>query len=274
MTTTPHHFPCELSEIKHYTAYRVESPIPINGRLDHPAWQTAPRSSRFVDLVSGNLTLHDTRVAVLWDDDNLYIGFWIEEPFVQATLTQRDSLIYNDNDVEVFIAGQDSYYEFEINALGTIYEVFFIWDDAYERYAQLPQFHRSAPGARPWDGVGFTHPRGKRIGFWEWDFTGLQSAVHVDGTLNHNDDHDRGWTVELQLPWRGMRDIASGDGRALPPRDGDTWRMDFSRFNTYKEAAPSEDSGGWTLSSHNVWDSHVPEYFPFIHFSTDLVSTR
>ena len=50
-------------------------------------------------------------------------AFWIEEPFVTATLTERDAPIYQNNDVEVFIAGQDAYYEFEINALGTIYEV-------------------------------------------------------------------------------------------------------------------------------------------------------
>jgi len=36
--------------------------------------------------------------------------------------------------------------------------------------------------------------------FFVWDFPGLESAVHVDGTVNDNDDRDRGWTVELALP--------------------------------------------------------------------------
>ena len=36
-----------------------------------------------------------------------------------------------ENDVEVFIAGQDAYYEFELNALGTIMERFYIWQDRY-----------------------------------------------------------------------------------------------------------------------------------------------
>ena len=47
------------------------------------------------------------------------------------------------------------------------------------------------------------------------------------------------------------------------------WRIDLSRFNTYKEAPPAKDSGGWVLSPHRVWDSHVPECFPYIRFSTD-----
>ena len=74
------------------------------------------RSPRFADLIGGHPGVHDTRAAVLWDDTYLYVGYWIEEPFVEATLTERDSPIYKNNDVELFIAGRDAYYEFEINA--------------------------------------------------------------------------------------------------------------------------------------------------------------
>ncbi len=64
-----------------------------------------------------------------------------------ATLTERDSPIYKDNDVELFIAGRDAYYEFEINALATLYEALFIWEDTYEKsgYSRLPEFRRDAP---------------------------------------------------------------------------------------------------------------------------------
>ena len=265
--------PCSVDRVASYTAYRAGEPIVVDGHLNERSWQLAPRSPRFRDLIHGTPAIHDTRAAVLWDDTYLYAGFWVEEPHVRAAFTERDSLVWTENDVEVFIAGQDAYYEFEINALGTIYEVFFIWEDAYSRYAHLPEFSHDAPGARPWDGVGFKHPRGSRTGFWQWDLPGLKSAVHVDGTLNDDADRDRGWTVELAFPWESLRPLALTDGRALPPRDGDVWRMDFSRFNTYKEAPPAEDSGGWTWSPHGVWDSHVPECFPFIHFSTKLAGS-
>ena len=65
-------------------------------------------------------------MLVIWDDEYLYVAYWIEEPNLQASITERDGLIYQNNDVELFIAGQDTYYEFEINSYGTIYEVFFI----------------------------------------------------------------------------------------------------------------------------------------------------
>jgi hypothetical protein len=264
-------FPWPEERIARATALRAAGPIAVDGRLDEPSWQRAEKSPRFSDLVRGAPGIHDTRAAVLWDDEHLYVGYWVQEPFVEGTLTARDSYIYTNNDVELFVAGRDAYYELEINSLGTIYEVFFIWEDAYEKagYASLREFDRAAPGARPFNGVGFKgHPRGRRIGFWSWDLPGLRTAVHVDGTLNDNRDRDRGWTVEIAIPWSGLAALARADGRSLPPRDGDVWRIDFSRFNQYKEAAPAQDPGGWAWSPHGVWDSHVPEVFPYVRFSS------
>ena len=270
-------FPWPEEQIVRYTAFRAAGPIAIDGRLDEPSWRLAPRSPRFVDLISGAPTIHDTRAAVLWDDDYLYVGFWVEEPFVEAKLTERDAPIYAENDVEVFVAGRDAYYELELNALGTPYEALFVWEDAYERegFARRPGLARDAEGARPWNGVGFDrHPRGPRIGFFRWDLPGLKAATSIDGTLNDNSDRDRGWTAEIALPWSSLRAVAGSDGRAVPPRDGDVWRMDFSRFNTYREAAPAQDSGGWAWSAHGVWDSHVPEVWPFVRFSGEAVGSE
>ena len=111
-------------------------PITVDGRLDESSWVCAPRSPRFADLVNGTPGIHDTRASVLWDDDYLYVGYWVEEPML------------------------------------------------------------------------------------------------------------------------------------------DVWRMDFSRFNTYKQVPPANDHGGWAWSPHGVWDSHVPECFPYITFSDQPVSDQ
>lgn len=261
-------WPWPLDQIEHYTAYRAPTPPTIDGRLDEPIWQDAPRSPRFRDLVSGAETIHNTQAAVLWDDDYLYVGYWVEEPVVEARYTERDSLIYEENDIELFVAGPHAYYELELNALGTIYEVLFVWDDAYEAqgFAQEPGLARDVTGYRSWEGVGFQpHPRGSRHGFFKWDLPGLQWGVWVDGAPNEPAVRDRGWTVELALPWHGL--ALPCRGLQMPPADGDVWRMDFSRFNQYKAAPPAQDSGGWAWSPHGVWDSHVPELFPRITFS-------
>ncbi|MGM0506292.1 MAG: carbohydrate-binding family 9-like protein, partial [Bacteroidota bacterium] len=173
-------FPCQEDKIPEYTVYRTDQPIEIDGNLDEEAWQDAPLSPRFIDLISGEDPIHDTHVKLLWDDDALYVGFLIEQPVINGTLTERNDPLYNENNAEIFIAGEDSYYEFEINALGTIYEAFFIWEEAYERggFAENPAFARDNPLLREFNGVGWKeHPRGPRVGSWDFWFDGLETAV-------------------------------------------------------------------------------------------------
>lgn len=123
-------------KISHYICRKTTEKIVIDGNLNKPVWQKAVKSSRFVDMVTGDPSFFDTRIASLWDNENLYIAYWSEEPNVQASLTERDSLIWLENDVELFIDGEDSYYELEINALNTVYEVFFIYQDALKHNQQ------------------------------------------------------------------------------------------------------------------------------------------
>ncbi len=265
-------FPCPDSEVARYTAFKIHQPLRIDGKLDEAVWKHAPKSPRFTDILTGGPAIHDTRAAILWDDENLYIGVQAEEPFLHAKFTQNNSNIYEDNDLEVFISGRDAYYEFEINGYNTTYEVFFVWEEAYERggFSRAPDFARSK--MVPFNGVGFTtHPRGGRLGQFNWHFPGKRTAVFLDGTVNQDNDHDRGWSIELAFPWKGMEWLAKADGRSFPPKEGDIWRIDLSRFNQYKEAAPAKDSGGWFWSRHGVWDSHIPECFPYIRFSTNQV---
>jgi hypothetical protein len=272
---------CSQEHIAHYTSCRTLHPIEINGDLEKPVWQRAPKSPRFVDMVTGEPGLFDTRSAVLWDDQNLYIAFWVEEPFVQAHLTERDSLIFNENDIEVFIDGGDAYYEFEINALGTVYEVFFIWQDAYKKGSKfdVPEFDLIDQKALSFGGNEDRmadsfwhgrHPRKTRWAFINWDFPGMQSAVRVQGTINDNTDIDKGWTVELAFPWQGMKSLANG--RSLPPKEGDTWRLFLGRFQKLtpsgQEVSPHP---AWAWNRHGVYDTHLPECFTYIHFSDKIV---
>lgn len=251
-----------------YTAYRAAGPIAVDGRLDEPSWLAAPKSTPFVDIVTGEPAWFDTRVAILWDDDHLYFGFWAQENDVWGTLTERDSKIYEENDLEIFIAGQDSYYEFEMNALNTVYEVLWFWKDVFR---PSPAFDPARDRIMVLDGVGgHVHERGERWGFLDWDFPGMRSAVHVDGVVNSRAGTDRSWTAEIAFPWRGMELIR--DGRALPPRDGDTWRIDCSRFEKIgRHGEPLDPCVGWTWNRHGHYDSHIPEVFPHVKFSMQSV---
>ena len=260
--------------LKHYTACRTSGPIVVDGRLEEPAWNQAVRSPRFEDLEEpGRPGLFDTRAAVLWDDDYMYVGFWVEDPDVRATYTKRDSMICEENDVEVFIAGKDTYYEFELNPLGTIMERFYVWQNAYVEggYGAFREFDLQGTDLVDTLGgtkTGHAHPRGRRWAFREWDMPGLKWAVHVDGTINEPGDRDRGWTAEIAFPWQGLKHLA--DGRSLPAREGDIWRMDFSRFQWIDEGG-FRTCPGWAWNSHGIYDSHIPDRFSVVHFTEKTV---
>ncbi|MDR2247039.1 MAG: carbohydrate-binding family 9-like protein [Treponema sp.] len=262
-----------MPNIAHYTSRRVWSPFPLDGNLDKPAWKTALRSRRFVDMVSGEPAFFDTRMASLWDDRNLYAAFWVEEPVLRASLTERDSFIWHDNDVELFIGGEDCYYELEINAFNTVYEVFFIYQDALKKGSRfdVPEFDLYTRNVDVLGGFQDPsrygkHPRGKRWAFMDFDFPGLLTAVTVDGTLNDPSTVGRGWTVEIALPWEGFRKLLPN--QAFPPTEGDAIRAAFFRFEAlrYHNKTVSE-SAGWALNEHGIYDSHIPEVFSYLHFS-------
>ncbi|MBS4219090.1 carbohydrate-binding family 9-like protein [Bacillus sp. FJAT-49711] len=260
-----------------YIAYRTKEKIVIDGKLNEKSWQLAPRSPRFVDIINGSPALYGTQSAVLWDDEYLYIGFWVEEPLVQAEITERDGLIFNENNVEVFIDGGDTYYEFQINALNTIYEVFFIWRDVFERGGKydIPEFDIFGKSAYTFGGnhdrvpIHFwegTHPRGLRWAFRNWDFPGLRAEVHVDGKINDENSIDKGWTAELAFPWSGMKWLANG--RSLPPSEGDLWKLQFAR---YEKLISLNKNIGYAWKPIGSDDNHRPEKFTAIQFSNKIV---
>ena len=190
---------CSEKDLARYKCRRTGEKFAIDGDLEKSCWRRAEKSGRFVDLVSGVPGFLETRMAALWDDENFYAAFWLGEPNVQARFTERDSLIWNENDVEVFIGGEDCYYEFQINALGTIYEVFYIGRDVLKKGSRfdIPEFDLYT---RRVDIIGGfqdatrygKNPRGPRWAFMDWDYPGMRAAVRVDGTLNDASDVDKG----------------------------------------------------------------------------------
>ncbi|MFC5412386.1 carbohydrate-binding family 9-like protein [Larkinella bovis] len=257
-----------------YIAQRISQALEINGDLTKLAWQTATWSHRFVDMVTATPGLYDTRAAMLWNDTHFYVAFRAEESFLEAHHTQRDAIIFQENDLELLIDGGDCYYELEVNARNTIYEVFFIWRDAYQKGGRfdVPLFDLYQPQVLTFAGnfdrtdetfwYG-THPRGVRWAFLNYDLPGLQTAVQLDGTLNDHTDIDRGWSLEISIPWQSLSWLANG--RSLPPQKGDIWRMFLGRFQKLPVSGGVAHQA-MVLTPHGVLDTHQPERWSEIVF--------
>lgn len=249
-TPTPHqpspHQPT-LHRPLGYVCYRAAQPPVLDGRLDDPAWAQAPWTEDFQDI-EGDIRpkpRYRTRAKMLWDDQYLYIGAELEDPHVWGTLTEHDSVIFADNDFEVFLDPDCDgcfYTELEMNALNTTWDLL------------LP---------RPY--------RGEGPPLTGWDIRGLRTAVHVNGTLNDPSDVDHGWSVEIAIPWQGLRETTHNP---CPPGDGDQWRINFSRVQWQHEVldgkyrkTPGTKEDNWVWSPQYVVDMHRPEYWGVLQFS-------
>ena len=259
-----------------YVATRASGIVGGDGTATSSAWKAAPRTGRFVDLVTGAPAVLDTSASILWDDDNLYIAFWATEPAVVATMTSRDELLFFENDLEIFIDGGDAYYELEFNALGVRYEAFYIWRDSFTRGGRwdTPRFDVHNPLVHSFGGdyepsrdsfwTG-NHPRGTRWAYLNYDLPGVALAVSVSGAINDPTVLDEGWTAEVTIPWASLTDLAAG--RSLPPRDGDVWGIFLGRFEQLATRSRSSTAtAGWGATRIGVADTHVPESFTQVRF--------
>ena len=223
-----------------YDCYRTTGRIKVDGKLREADWQAAPLSEPFVDIRGVDYLpapVLETRMKMLWDDDCLYIAGIIYEEDVTASLTERDAIIYRDNDFEVFIDPDGDgkfYFEFECNAFGTVMDL--ILDKPY--------------------GAGGNF-------FMPWDCKGVKLAVFVDGEINVSGKPDRCWTVEMAIPFASL---AIGFDS---PRKHNPWRIDFSRVEWLNKEGPEEN---WVWNPTGVVDMHRPEHWGFLRFVDEPVS--
>jgi hypothetical protein len=240
-----------------YVCRRTSGPITIDGRLDEASWADADWTEVFGDIEgpAKPAPRFRTRAQMLWDDQFFYVGAYLEEPHLWATLTARDSIIFQDNDFEVFIdpdGDTHNYYELEMNALNTVWDLLLV---------------------KPYrDGGPAVH---------SWDIQGLRTGVHLMGTLNDPSDRDKAWTVEIALPFAVLRECLPG--KPERPAAGDQWRVNFSRVEYHldvvegayvktKDPATGQPlpEDNWTWAPQGVINIHYPEMWGHVQFSSKL----
>lgn len=235
-----------------YVCYKTETPLQIDGELKESSWQEAAWTDLFVDIEGDlkPLPRFETRVKMLWDDDYFYFAGFMEESHIWAELTERDAVIFYDNDFEIFIDPQGDtheYYEFEMNALNTVWDLL------------LTKPYRDQ-GCRAID---------------SWDIQDLQSAVLINGTLNDPSDIDEFWQVEIAIPWKVLEECADG----APPTNGEQWRVNFSRvewavhYEDGKYHKLKQPESNWVWSPQGLINMHYPEMWGFVQFSDKVVGT-
>ncbi|MEM9981782.1 MAG: DUF5916 domain-containing protein, partial [Bacteroidota bacterium] len=93
--------PSQAPQIK---AERALQTIVVDGKLNEPAWQNAEETSNFfrIEPRQGGTPLYQTRVKVLFDDKNLYIGAFCEDSLGKKGVRVQDlrrDFSRNENDI-------------------------------------------------------------------------------------------------------------------------------------------------------------------------------
>jgi hypothetical protein len=211
-----------------YVVHRTRGPVQIDGVLAEPTWDAAEKAAPFVRSVDGKRASAATEARLLWDDENLYVAFLAEDANVSGAFFKDDEKLYTSNVVEIFLnPSRDSsrYDEIEIAPTNALFDASF--------------------SGGPRQGMDLS-----------WS-SRARHAVHVDGTLNDPRDVDRGWTVELAIPFAAL----TGMPKPRPER-GDTWNFNLYRLRQGR-GQPGE---GQAFSPPMRGDFHALDRFATLRF--------
>ena len=217
-----------------YTIRRSAAPLKIDGRLDEPAWKSASGVGRFKFRWWKEGKKEQTVAKLLWDDRYLYVSFHCEDAHIWAEHTKRDSPVFRDDCVEVFIspnpAKPENYFNIEMNVSG----------------AFLDQHHPDGPEKKLAE---------------EWNASGVKISTTIDGTLNDDSDIDRSWTLEAAIPLDNFKAVT----KRTSPRPGDVWHLNLNRLGGKTNPQYSQ----WSPSQTERPQFHAPRSFGRVIFAVE-----
>lgn len=238
---------------KTYQCKKATEKIVVDGDITKAVWEQAKWSDLFEDI-EGDLRpkpRFQTKMKMLWDDQALYIAAELLGDEIWGNITERDAVIYRDNDFEIFIdpdSDTHNYVEFEMNVLNTV------WD------------------------LLLTKPyRDKGVAIDSLDIKGLESAVKVYGEVNNGNGDNEKWTCEVKIPFATIAECGGQGVQAS--KTGTFWRINFSRVHWkvdcvdgkfVKQVNPEtgkiypEDN--WVWSPTGIIAMHCPELWGYVFF--------
>ena len=167
---------------KRMTATTTPAPPVLDGLVDDDVWELAEVVTDFLqrEPVEGATPSQRTEVRILYDDENIYLGFVMhdDEPDrIMAQDLRRDSRLQTDDTIAVLF---DTFHDhrngflFRVNPLGTKYdttlkdesELNSSWDERWEAAAQITETGWQAEMVIPFKILRF--PSGSHV--WGIDF--------------------------------------------------------------------------------------------------------
>jgi len=223
--------------LNYYTAQPVQGASPLDSPWDKPPWQAAEEARIDHFHAGGSSHRPATSAKLLYDAENLYLRFRVEDRYVVAKYEQFQDPVCRDSCVEFFVQPRpsDGYFNFEINCGGTLLS-YYIEDptrtpDGFAKFTKLSREH----GRR----IGITHS--------------LPAVVMPER------QEPTEWHIGCQIPLEVLAAYAG----PLGPLAGQAWRGNF-----FKCADDSSHPhwGSWAPIGEEL-NFHQPQYFAPLRFA-------
>jgi hypothetical protein len=231
MQSTPFH--TDSSKRETYEVQRVAEPVTIDANWDKAVWRNIEPIE--INRHMGAKPEHRprTHAKVVYDDENLYVIFRVEDRYVRAVAQENQGRVWEDSCVEFFFTpGPDraiGYMNLEMNCGGTFL------------------FHAHA-----------TEPRGDDV--TDEDCARLEVARTVPTKLVEPEiDEPLTWSVEYRLPI----DVIAKQFDITRPAPGVVWRANFYKCGD-KTSHPHWLT--WSIIDGPKLGFHQPEFFGVLVF--------
>ena len=138
------------AEVPSYEIRFASGPIAIDGKADEADWQNA-EAIHFVfpwSEVAAGQRQQSTDARMLWDNDNLYIVYVCDDPYLDSEVTEHDGPVWEEDAVEIFATPNpndlSAYFGYEMNITPALLD--YIAFDAGEHRTETIRF--------PWESEG------------------------------------------------------------------------------------------------------------------------
>ncbi|CAM4381504.1 carbohydrate-binding family 9-like protein [Zobellia roscoffensis] len=184
-----------LGEQHIFKVSKVSEPMQIDGKMKEGAWsRTEARTLDNFYNIDKPSDQQKSTFRMLWGEDEFYVFFEMEDRYITSRETKRDGQPYFDDCAEIFFItapdSLDTHFGYELNLNKASND--FIYFNNYTM--------------------------GKDVVYKPFN-PSFEVEVTFDGTINDNSDIDKGWTMEMAIPYSNFGEL----GKVVAIEPGNKW---------------------------------------------------
>ena len=199
----------------------------IDGMLDDEAWKTAATFEGVYRFnTAEKLDMPKTVWRVCWDDKYLYFAFDCQDKDVLAPKMNRDDTVFFHDCVEMFILPEfrtRAYWEIVVSPTGMIFDGLHSKKDS-----------EFGPVSRAFE-----------------DVHGMLIGCKIDGTEGKSDDVDKGFVIEVAVPWDQLPEYSRAKPAAGQVLNLMLVRLDRNAADKDLNCYSFQPLMNW---GHNIWN--------------------